>query len=112
MLVLATLLPASSVHAPMSPAPVAVVPLAPQLVEAPAALPPPAVPATSYRVRRGDALWTIAVRTLGDGYRWREIWRANAGRRMASGERFVDPDRIRPGWVLRLQRPAPTAGAG
>ena len=83
--------------------PLAVVPLAPQV-----SLPAPRVQAGPvaqvYSVRTGDTLWSIAARSLGDPYRWPELWRANAGKRMPDGSRFVDPDLIRPGWRLTVPR--------
>lgn len=59
------------------------------------------VPAT-YTVTRGDHLWGIAERFLGDGFRWSEIWKLNQQRMMADGRRFVDPDLIYSGWQLEL----------
>ncbi|GMU40129.1 MAG: hypothetical protein AMXMBFR23_09950 [Chloroflexota bacterium] len=56
----------------------------------------------TYRVARGDHLWGIAERFLGDGFRWDEIWQANRDRDMGGGWRFTDPQRIYPGWVLVL----------
>ena len=56
----------------------------------------------SYRVRRGDHLWGIAERFLGDGFRWVEIWERNGGSEMAGGARFTDPNLIHPGWLLAL----------
>jgi nucleoid-associated protein YgaU len=44
---------------------------APAAAPAPAAPPKPAV--RTFTVRKGDTLWSIAVRALGDGQRWREI---------------------------------------
>jgi len=83
------------------PVPLAVLPLAPAVVA-----PPPRAPAGPvapvYVVKPGDTLWRIAARTLGDPFRWKDVWRTNAGRKMADGSRFVDPDLIRPGWRLRL----------
>lgn len=53
-------------------------------------------------VGRGDSLWAIAQRELGDGRRWGEIWRANRNQPMPSGTRFVNPRLIRPGWRLKM----------
>jgi nucleoid-associated protein YgaU len=93
----------------VGPVPLAVVPLAPSIVA-----PPPRAPAgpvaAVYAVRAGDTLWSIAARALGDPFRWQEVWRVNAGRRMNDGSRFVDPDLIRPGWRLSLPRPARGGG--
>lgn len=55
-----------------------------------------------HRVTRGDTLWDIAGRELGDPFRWPEIWRRNRNRRMRGGTVFRDPDLILPGWRLRL----------
>lgn len=74
----------------------------------------------SYRVRRGDHLWGIAERFLGDGFRWVEIWERNGGGEMAGGLRFTNPNLIHPGWMLELplavsepppRIPRPAAGA-
>ncbi|MGE3073900.1 MAG: BTAD domain-containing putative transcriptional regulator [Dehalococcoidia bacterium] len=59
------------------------------------------VPAT-YSVVRGDHLWGIAERFLGDGFRWLEIWKLNQQRTMSDGRAFVDPNLIYPGWQLEL----------
>ncbi|MGE3857732.1 MAG: BTAD domain-containing putative transcriptional regulator [Dehalococcoidia bacterium] len=56
----------------------------------------------TYRVTRGDHLWGIAARFLGDGFRWDEIWAANRDRDMGGGWRFTDPQLIYPGWELVL----------
>ncbi|MFC0862352.1 BTAD domain-containing putative transcriptional regulator [Sphaerimonospora cavernae] len=56
----------------------------------------------AYQVRRGDCLWTIAQRHLGDGERYTEIVQLNQGRVMTDGARFAQPDLIHPGWVLRM----------
>jgi DNA-binding SARP family transcriptional activator len=64
-----------------------------------------------YRVVEGDNLWDIAVRFLGDGERWHEIYDLNRGKPQPDGGRLADPDLIYPGWVLALPaRPAPPAG--
>ncbi len=48
-----------------------------------------------YTVARGDCLWKIAERELGDGLRWKEIYRANR-------DRIKDPSLIYPGQELIL----------
>src|SRR5581483_6806500 len=45
----------------------------------------------TYRVRPGDSLWRIAERELGSGFRWREIYRLNEGRRFPDGRSLTDP---------------------
>jgi nucleoid-associated protein YgaU len=55
-------------------------------------------PTATWKVSRGESLWKIAERTLGDGGRWREIAALNPS---------IDPDRLRAGAVLKLP-----AGAG
>lgn len=55
-----------------------------------------------YTVREGDSLWEIAVRRVGDGERWREIFALNRGRTQPDGYRLTDPDLIYPGWILTL----------
>jgi nucleoid-associated protein YgaU len=32
---------------------------------------------SSYTVKKGDSLWTIAVQEYGDGYKWTEIAKIN-----------------------------------
>src|SRR5215218_2897578 len=51
-----------------------------------------------------DTLWGIAERFLGDPRRWPEIFELNKGRPLPDppGGRFVDPDWIYPGQILRL----------
>ncbi len=65
-----------------------------------------AAPSLRYTVAAGDDLWGIARRCYGDGTRFVELFEANRGRLMASGERFTDPRRIRAGWVLSVPLPA------
>ena len=48
----------------------------------------------SYTVQKGDSLWLIAKKCLGDGARWREIAKEN---------HLTDPDRIYPGQVLEVK---------
>jgi len=67
----------------------------------------------TYRVQPGDSLWRIAERELGSGFRWREIYRLNEGRRFSEGRSLTDPHLIYPGWVLELPdrgEPAPHPG--
>lgn len=56
---------------------------------------------------RGDTLWGLAEKHLGDGFRWQEIADLNQGRVMADGRVFTNPRHIESGWELRL--PADTS---
>jgi nucleoid-associated protein YgaU len=56
----------------------------------------------TYTVRKGDSLWRIAERTLGDGARYKQIAALNYGRPQADGRALTDDHRLRPGWELRL----------
>jgi len=47
----------------------------------------------TWKVGRGESLWKIAERTLGDGKRWREIAELNPA---------IDPDRLELGALLKL----------
>ena len=66
-------------------------------------------PTTStYVVQRGDTLWGIAERQLGDPLRWSEIYQLNEGRPQPGGVTLTDPHWIDPGWTLLLPAsPAP-----
>lgn len=67
--------------------------------------PTPAQPATTsdnYVVQRGDTLWGIAQRELGDPLRWSEIYSLNEGRPQPGGVTLTDPHWIDPGWTLVL----------
>lgn len=64
----------------------------------------------TYTVEPRDTLWAIAEQTLGDPFRWGEIWELNAQRDMG-GRTFVDPDLIIPGWRLQLPADALVPGA-
>jgi len=54
----------------------------------------------TYVVQRGDTLWGIAERQLGDPLRWSEIYRLNEGRPQPDGRALTDPHWIDPGWTL------------
>jgi hypothetical protein len=60
--------------------------------------------------RRYDSLWDIAERTLGDPFRYREVFELNRDRVQDDGRKLVDADLIHPGWVLRM--PADATGPG
>jgi nucleoid-associated protein YgaU/DNA-binding SARP family transcriptional activator len=76
----------------------------------------PRDPGKTYRVRRGDSLWRIAERTLGDGARYPEIAELNYGRPQPGGHALTDAHWIQPGWVLHLPADArvvkPAAASG
>ena len=63
-------------------------------------------------VERGDHLWGLAEHHLGDGERWRDIYRRNAGREQPDGRALTAPDVILPGWVLELPGTATGAADG
>lgn len=50
-------------------------------------------PAAGYTVQKGDSLWSIAKKQLGDGTKYKEIARKNG---------IANPNRIYPGQVLKL----------
>jgi hypothetical protein len=58
-------------------------------------------------VQRGDTLWDLAERHLGDPLRYTEIAELNYHRAQADGRSLTDAHWIYPGWVLLL----PTSGA-
>lgn len=111
---------------PPTPAAAPVVPQAPAEAERPptALAPESAVDAVVtpttrpiVRVERGDTLWSLAERHLGNGARYVEIRDLNAGRLQADGRTFEDADWILPGWTLELPsdavgvQPAPSPAA-
>jgi DNA-binding SARP family transcriptional activator len=57
---------------------------------------------STYEVRRGDTLWSIAERELGSPLRWPEIAALNYGRVQADGRELTDAHWIYPGWQLLL----------
>lgn len=67
-----------------------------QSLRLPSAVAPPTdAGAMVVVVQRGDSLWSIAERVLGDGERWREIFDLNR-------DQIADPDEIDIGWALTL----------
>ncbi|MBO5150435.1 MAG: LysM peptidoglycan-binding domain-containing protein [Anaerotignum sp.] len=50
-------------------------------------------PAVTYTVKKGDCLWNIAKKQLGDGAKYKEIAQKNG---------ISDPNRIYPGQILKL----------
>ncbi|MGW4462607.1 LysM peptidoglycan-binding domain-containing protein [Micromonospora sp. NPDC004704] len=77
---------------------------------------PAAEPAGRYYVvgpgtaGQKEYLYGIAVQTLGDGNRFREIIELNRDRPQPDGGRLTDPLDLRPGWILLL--PPDAKGAG
>ncbi len=53
-------------------------------------------------VHRGETLWSLAEKHLGDGTRFREIAHANYGRPQPDGRTLTETHWIRPGWTLRI----------
>ncbi|GAA1883980.1 LysM peptidoglycan-binding domain-containing protein [Asanoa iriomotensis] len=67
-----------------------------------------------HTVTRGESLWRIADKYLGDGNRWPEIWELNKGHywpHISGRTTFSDPDRIFPGWVLTMPSTTPPVGS-
>ena len=58
--------------------------------------------ASSYVVKAGDTLWSIAERQLGSPLRWRAIAELNYGRSQPDGGKLTDAHWIFPGWELIL----------
>jgi DNA-binding SARP family transcriptional activator/LysM repeat protein len=56
--------------------------------------------ASTYLVRPGDTLWTIAEQAYGSGAAYRRLVDANLGRRMPDGRVFSAQGVIQPGWRL------------
>lgn len=63
------------------------------------------VPWRDYRVKRGDSLWEIADRKLGEPTQWPAIAKASKDVRQPGGRRLKDPDLILPGWTLHIPTP-------
>ncbi|MET8832399.1 LysM domain-containing protein [Micromonospora sp. NPDC004540] len=107
-LILAASPAAASAATLAAPHPVAVAPAVVTTPAGPAVAAPPVRAASVttnpavYRVAKGDYLGEVADRYLDDFDRYREVARLN---------RLADPDRIRPGQLLRLPEGAVDAGA-
>jgi DNA-binding SARP family transcriptional activator/LysM repeat protein len=56
--------------------------------------------ASTYLVRPGDTLWSIAERAYGSGTEYRRLVDANVGRPMPNGQVFSAQGVIQPGWRL------------
>ncbi|WP_158574063.1 BTAD domain-containing putative transcriptional regulator [Streptomyces triticagri] len=56
----------------------------------------------TYTVRTGDTLWGIAEQHLGDPAQWPRIYELSCTIRQPDGNLLSHPDRITPGWTLRL----------
>ncbi|MEJ7755718.1 MAG: hypothetical protein WKF83_04710 [Nocardioidaceae bacterium] len=52
--------------------------------------------------RNYDTLWDIAERYLGDGLRYKEIYRLNKDQTQPDGQVMTQADLIHPGWVIQL----------
>jgi DNA-binding SARP family transcriptional activator/LysM repeat protein len=65
-------------------------------------------PTTTYTVKPGDTLWSIAARFYGTGEEYRRLVQANVGRRMADGRTFTRSSVIQPGWELIVTPPSRT----
>ncbi|MET0384718.1 MAG: hypothetical protein ABW321_02105 [Polyangiales bacterium] len=59
-----------------------------------------------YTVMHGDDLWSIAAKTLGNGFYWPSIWRYNnrAAISRLTGANLPDPDALSPGRQLMIPR--------
>ncbi|MEB3299179.1 MAG: LysM peptidoglycan-binding domain-containing protein [Candidatus Sericytochromatia bacterium] len=118
-----TVPPVAPSPAPVQPAPVVVAP-PPAAPSTPAPSGPkapvpvvssPSTAARSVAVQKGDTLWGIATRELGDGRRWREIFEANRDKirdpnLIFPGQTFVIPGKTQPSAPTVVQRPVPAVG--
>lgn len=57
-----------------------------------------------YTVDRGDTLWDIAERELGDPFRWTELYGASLTVKQPDGQWLTDPNLILVGWTVRVPR--------
>lgn len=80
----------------------------------PSAATRPARGQPTVAVLRGDTLWALAERHLGDGARYAEIAALNYGRTQSDGRHLTSTHWIYPGWTLLLPpdaKPVPRDGA-
>ncbi|MEZ0076296.1 LysM peptidoglycan-binding domain-containing protein [Planotetraspora sp. GP83] len=56
----------------------------------------------THTVAAGETLWEIAEQHLGDGERYKEIFKLNGGHPQPGGARLTDPDVLESGWRLIL----------
>ena len=77
-------------------------PVATASYQSQAATPAPAESPVVVVVDAGQDLESIAQTHLGSAQRWPAIWELNRGSAQPGGQRFTDPDLIRPGWTLQL----------
>lgn len=47
-----------------------------------------------YTVKKGDTLWSISQKELGDSFLWPKVWKANA--------EISNPDRLYPGQIVKI----------
>ena len=87
-------MPADAVGLPERPAAATATPPAPALTST--------APTSSHVVQAGQTLRSIAAERLGDESRAREVFALNRDRPQPDGQRLVDGDLIRPGWLLEL----------
>ncbi|MFC5381829.1 LysM peptidoglycan-binding domain-containing protein [Aquipuribacter nitratireducens] len=56
--------------------------------------------ALAVTVQRGDSLWSLAERHLGDGHRWRDLAEANLGTPQPGGGSLGADGALQPGWRI------------
>ncbi|MFG3258089.1 hypothetical protein [Streptomyces sp. NPDC048172] len=52
--------------------------------------------------RHHDSLWEISERHLGDGRRYKEVYRLNKDRVQPDGSKLSEASLIRPGWIMEM----------
>ena len=89
-----TIRPLKTLAPPPAPAPARLAPAAPRDSAAISQLPPAAPGPRRHTVRKGDTLYSLAKRYLGDGKRWKAIEAANPGldhRKLPIGKSILIP---------------------